>query len=188
MMVLLYSINDVIAMELWRSIPGYEGLYEVSDIGNVRSIDRMIFRSKGKPFIKKGKVLRAGTDTNGYYYVSLYKHGIPRHESVHRLVAISFLDNPNKYPIVNHINEDKKDNRPCNLEWCTEKYNTNYGNGISRKVNSRIKNNRPFMCIENGKTYINQNECARELQISQGSIGHVLKGKRKKLEIIILNM
>lgn len=172
-------------MELWRSVPGYEGIYEVSDNGNVRSLDRMIYRATGKPFFKKGKILRAGVDTNGYYYVNLYRDGVPRHESVHRLVATAFVDNPQKYPVVNHINEDKKDNRPCNLEWCTEKYNTNYGKGISRKVYSRkvysrIKNRKPFLCVENGKMYINQNECARELGINQGSIGKVLQGKRKR--------
>ena len=165
-------------MEEWRDVVGYEGLYLVSNTGRVRSKPRIITMRNGGEYYKEGTVLRHGYDSNGYPYVNLYKDAVPHHASVHRLVAMAFVSNPNNYTTVNHIDENKANNNADNLEWCTEKYNTNYGNGIKRKVEKRIRNNPLFVCHENGKIYKNQNKCARELNISQGSIFYALNGKR----------
>lgn len=99
-------------IEEWRDVPGYEGLYEVSNLGRVR---------------RNGRILRPYKDTWGYLSVSLSKNGIRRIVSVHRLVAQSFIPNPNNYPQINHRDENKTNNAISNLEWCTCEYNQNYG-------------------------------------------------------------
>lgn len=103
--------------EIWKPVVGYEGLYEVSNTGKVRSLNYL-----GKGIVK---VLRP-SNTNGYLQVWLSKNGKRKICYVHRLVAETFLDNPNSLPVVNHRNEKKSDNRVENLEWCTQKYNVHY--------------------------------------------------------------
>lgn len=110
--------------ETWRSVVGYEGLYEVSDWGNVRSLN---YNNIGKC-----KLLRLCFDKYGYLQVGLCKDKKRKMFRVHRLVAIAFIDNPMKYPVVNHIDENKINNKTNNLEWCTVRYNNIYG---SRKEN-----------------------------------------------------
>lgn len=101
-------------IEEWRDIKGYEGLYQVSNLGKVRN--------------KKGKVLKQYRNNKGYPCVHMYKNNKYKTKNVHRLVAISFIENPNNLPQVNHKDEDKTNNVVTNLEWCTNKYNCNYGN------------------------------------------------------------
>lgn len=105
--------------EKWLPVVGYEGLYEVSSLGRVRSLPRNT---------TKGKILAQQITKFGYLKVALVKNNVPKFFQVHRLVAISFIPNPNNLPQVNHINENKLDNRVENLEWCTAKYNMNYSN------------------------------------------------------------
>lgn len=105
-------------MERWKKIDGYDN-YSVSDMGRVRNDKKNII-------LKNVKIL-------GYVTVNLCKNGVSKKLKVHRLVAEAFLPNPNNYPIINHKNEIKDDNRVENLEWCTIKYNTNYGS-VPRKI------------------------------------------------------
>lgn len=115
-------------MALWKDIPGYEGLYQVSDEGEIRSLPRDVFNGRGSG-MRKGKTLKFGMrGKNGLYYpfVRLRKDGIDKSESVHRLVAIAFLDNPDNLPEVNHKDENTENNRVENLEWCTRQYNIEY--------------------------------------------------------------
>ena len=114
-------------MEEWRAVPGYEGLYEVSNKGNVRNV-------------RRNTLLRLTKTNNGYIRVFLYKNGIKTNLSVHRLVAKTFLPNPDNLPIINHKDEDKTNNNVDNLEWCTAKYNLNYGTARIRSINTKIKN------------------------------------------------
>ena len=102
--------------ETWKPIAGYEELYEVSDLGRVRSLGNDGTR------VLKGSKLK-----NGYLNVCLSKNGNKKTYSIHRLVALTFIPNPNDLPQVNHINEDKTDNRVVNLEWVSAKENCNHG-------------------------------------------------------------
>lgn len=118
-------------MENWRDVRGYEGLYQVSDFGRVRSVPHTVFKGRyGKMYVTE-KILHQ-TQTRGYVYVSLCGHGNQKRVRVHRLVAEAFIPNPNNLPQVNHKDENPSNNKAENLEWCTSKYNTNYGTGRER--------------------------------------------------------
>lgn len=119
--------------ENWKDVVGYEGLYKVSDKGNVYSIGRI-----GAPGRKRGgRILKPGYDKDGYLRVYLCKNGKRKTRFIHRLVAGVFLPNPNGLQQVNHRDEVKDNNNVENLEWCTREYNNNYGTRterISKKV------------------------------------------------------
>lgn len=110
-------------VETWRDIPGYEGLYQVSNLGRVKRLSRSMEESNGNTRYLKEKILKGGKFPNGYRYVCLRKNNENKNMMVHRLVAISFIPNPKSYPVVNHINGIKTDNRVENLEWCTHSKN-----------------------------------------------------------------
>lgn len=116
--------------EIFKDIEGYEGLYQISNYGRVKSLKN-----------RQGNVqlLKQQVKPNGYCQVSLYKNNKYGYFNVHRLVAIAFIPNPNNLPEVNHIDEDPTNNRVDNLEWCTRSYNINYGNRNS-KVSEKAKN------------------------------------------------
>lgn len=122
-------------MEIWRDIRGYEGLYQVSNLGQVRSFDREILH-RGSIFLIKDKLLKAGISRN-YYQVVLSKNSIRQSIRVHRLVAEAFIDSPNNYNYINHKDENKLNNKANNLEWCTPYYNTHYGNSINNMIINR---------------------------------------------------
>ena len=114
-------------IELWKWIPGHEGYYMVSTHGKVKSVDRYVRHSKGGQSFIEGKILKQGTNSNGYKVVTLAKNSKNKTYSVHRLVALAFIPNPNNLPCVNHKDENKTNNTVYNLEWCTYEYNLNYG-------------------------------------------------------------
>lgn len=115
--------------EEWRSVVGFEGYYEVSNFGEVRSLDRVVTMKNGVKRITHGKKLTQGryNSKSNYRAVILCKNGKSKKESVHRLVAMAFLPNPDNLPEINHKDEDKQNNRADNLEWCDRKYNNTYG-------------------------------------------------------------
>ena len=125
--------------EIWRPIEGYEGLYEVSSYGRVKSLKRPYENNGGIQWTKE-RILSPGKDKDGYLQVNLHCNGKQHQRKIHRLVAQAFLPNPDNLPQVNHRDEDKLNNRVENLEWCTAKYNSNYGSRKDRVRNSRIKN------------------------------------------------
>ena len=117
--------------ETWKPIVGYEGLYEVSNLGRVRSLTRLSkFRNRSGKLderVIKGRIMRPQKQRTGYLNVGLSKDGKVTLFRVHRLVAAAFIANPEGLYEVNHIDEDKTNNRADNLEWCDHKYNNNYG-------------------------------------------------------------
>lgn len=127
-------------MEEWKDIIGYEGKYQVSNLGRIKSLN---YNNTGEEGILDGD-----TNKRGYKVVNLSKNGKGRTFLLHRLVAIAFIPNPNNLPEVNHINEDKNNNCVDNLEWCTSEYNANYGTR-----NKRISKNRKGKCA--GKEHPN---------------------------------
>ena len=127
-------------MEEWKSIPGYEGLYEVSSYGRVRSVDRYVKYLNGMIHLHKGKMLSPGIRSDGYLQVSLCCNGKYKTISIHRLVAQAFLPNPYNLPMINHKDEVKTNNSADNLEWCTVKYNSNY-KGVLKRRSQRMKEN-----------------------------------------------
>lgn len=114
-------------MEIWKDIQGYDGLYQVSNIGRVKSLN---YSRTGKE-----KILKP-CKANGYLQVYLYKEGKSKMYKIHRLVAMAFIPNPDNLPCVNHIDEDKSNNCEDNLEWCTVAYNNTYGTRIQRQAES----------------------------------------------------
>lgn len=125
--------------EIWKDIPGYEGIYQASNLGKIKSIERWIEREDGyKNHILERIVKQHITRSDyGYYRVGLHKNGASKTFLVHRLIAATFLPNPDNYPQVNHKNEIITDNRVENLEWCSADYNVHYGTCIERAGLSR---------------------------------------------------
>lgn len=120
-------------MEIWKDIKGYEGLYQVSSKGRIRSFYERTTRGGLTPG-KKPTILAPQTSNRGYYMVTIYKDGVPSFCLLHRLIAETFIPNPNNYPIINHKDEVRTNNCIDNLEWCTYSYNNSY-NDIRRRVN-----------------------------------------------------
>lgn len=116
--------------ENWKDIKGYEGLYQVSDRGRIKSLN---YNHTGKEKLLKPKTNRK----KGYLNIALYKYGKTEYPSVHRLVAEAFIPNPDNLPQVNHKDENPTNNNVDNLEWCTAKYNLEYNNGQKRRACSR---------------------------------------------------
>ena len=169
-------INMEMPEEHWKDINGYEGLYQVSDIGRVRG-------AKG--------ILKPGKANNGYLHVSLCKDHSKRTFSVHRLVAMAFVTNtdPINNNIVNHKDENRGNNVASNLEWCTPKHNLNYGSYPLRNSNTRkaLFSNRDnnWKCkrivnIDTGEIFRSIADAGEKYYIDKSSIAKVCRGQRKK--------
>jgi hypothetical protein len=133
--------------EIWKDIEDYEGLYEVSNIGRVRSLDRIVTYCDGRTTLHKGVILKH-VITRGYYYVHLNKNGVMKNYRISRLVAIAFIPNIDNLPEVNHKDENTFNDEYSNLEWCTRQYNCNYGNhnsNLSKSLTGKfIGDNHPM--------------------------------------------
>jgi hypothetical protein len=124
-------------IEEWRDIHGYEGKYQVSNFGNVRTLTRIINEHR-RSYTRRGKVLNKYYNKDGYYKVKLYNGDSSfANLSVHRLVANVFIDNPNNYAEVNHIDGDPSNNHIDNIEWCSKEQNVKhaYATGLKRREN-----------------------------------------------------
>lgn len=126
--------------EVWRDIKGYEGLYQVSNLGRVKSIGRYIKHWRGGLLFRKEKIMTPRINRYGYHQISLSKEGRFKTFTIHQLVAITFIPNPDNFTCVNHKDECKTNNVYTNLEWCDHKYNSNYGTRNIRIKNSETNN------------------------------------------------
>lgn len=121
--------------EEWRDIPGYEGKYQVSNLGQVKSCTRTRNGKKGTIAIVKERVLKLKTDKDGYKEVALSLDGKLKYYRVHRLVAMAFIPNPLNLPLINHKDENPANNNVDNLEWCDSSYNSRYSiYKVSQKI------------------------------------------------------
>lgn len=166
--------------EEWRAVQGYSGLYEVSDLGRVRSLPREIKTYNGGKWTRPGKIIKPITNKDGYQQIHICKDGKQSTITVHRLVALAFLDNPDNLPEVNHKNEIKTDNRVKNLEWCTRGYNNNYGTKNKRQS---VVLSRPVAMYsldgEKIKEFYGGHEAQRQTGILEQSISLCCLGKRQ---------
>ena len=125
--------------EIWKPVVGYEGLYEVSSYGRVRSLDKYVkYKSKGYR-LHRGRILTGSISRCGYIMCHIRVNEVSKYYLVHRLVAEAFILNVDGLPAVNHKNEDKSDNRVENLEWCSNEYNDNYGTRNKRVIETKIE-------------------------------------------------
>ena len=168
--------------EQWKDIEGYEGLYQVSNYGEVRSLDRKqthLINGKERTMSLKGKVLSKANSADGYHYVALSKNGKLVPHRINRLVAQAFIPNPNNEPQVNHIDEDRKNNHVDNLEWCSAKYNANYGNHRARLINVSSVMLKVTFKDGNYEIYSSRAEASEKLGINKGSISRWANGHTK---------
>lgn len=150
--------------EIWKEVVGYDG-YMVSNIGNVKSLN---YRRTGKERMMK---IRLGK--RGYLRVGLLNKETGKQDTltIHRLVAMAFIPNPDNLPQVNHIDENKLNNNVENLEWMTQAQNINYGNHNYNSAVARMKSRNIFVyCYNNNKVYPSCSSCAKELGISSGGV------------------
>ena len=173
-------------MENWKDIKGYEGFYQVSDLGRVKSLERDVFNSRGIVYHLKEKILVPNLDRGGYTNVGLYKNGKRKFMLVHRLVALAFIPNPENKSQINHRDEVKTNNVVENLEWCSAQENANYGTRIQRCVQNRKSQklgNAPsaksVFCVELNKKFDSIRRAEEELGIDSSAIGKACKGKLK---------
>lgn len=154
--------------EIWKDVDGYEGLYQVSNLGRVKRV-------------ATSRVLNGMNSGSGYVQVGLYKQGVVSRKLIHRLVAQAFIPNHEHKSEINHIDEDKTNNNINNLEWSTRKENINHGTRNERV--SKIKSI-PIIAtnLKTGKyrEFYGTSECARQLGLNHSHITNVLKGRRRQ--------
>ncbi len=158
--------------EEWRDVVGYEGLYMVSNIGNVKSLQRTAKSKNGSIRTVSEKLRKINKNKSGYIMVILNKEGKRKGIKIHRLVAQAFLPNPENLPQVNHKDENKSNNCVENLEWCTQEYNNKYGTRTER-TSKKVK------CLETGVIYPSTIEIQRNLGFSSANISKCCRGKVK---------
>ena len=178
--------------EIWKDIEGYEGLYQVSNIGRVRSLDRCVERNGGISFIK-GRILkpaRCGRQCN-YWFVGLSKNGKVKQHYIHRLVAQAFIPNPENLPEVNHKDERPENNCVDNLEWCTALYNLTYNDrhikagkkergkkSLYRKKVKLLKNGEWFM------TFLTPKDAGDFIGVTDSTVRQNIYGKTNLIKDI----
>lgn len=176
--------------EIWRDIKGYEGLYQISNLGRIKSLDHYVKAKGNSKRLVKGCILNLNQTKWGYYIVCLFKNGVRNYYSVHRLVAMTFPDlvdwtedtkgKPFDEIVVNHKNQIKTDNRVDNLEWCTVIYNNNYGD---RMIRANKNHSKPVLQFTKDMVFVAEypsiKEATKQTGIYTGNITACCKGRLK---------
>ena len=168
-------------MEEWKDIKGYEGIYQISNKGRVKSLNRIDSRGRKR----NEKILSPTPINGGYLHLNLYKNGKKKPYLIHRLVAEAFLPNPDNLPVVNHKDENKLNNNVENLEWCSVEYNNKYGTRqerITKKLKGKKKAHKKILCVETGEIFIGSQDVIDKM-IHNGTssvIRNNLRGRTKK--------
>ena len=172
--------------EIWKDIKGYEGLYQVSNLGRVKSLKRKVYAGRNRLRWQYERIMSNNkSNGNGYLVVNLNKESKDKNKYIHRLVAEAFIPNPNHYLYVNHKDENRKNNKVDNLEWCTALYNNTYKNAHIRKGlknrNNRLSKKVYQLDDDNNiiKEYPSISEASRQLNLTMQSLSGCLNGKTK---------
>ena len=158
--------------EKWRDIVGYEGLYQVSNLGRVRRLHNG--RRHLSPTILKPRPISGNRGLTKYLSVNPCKNAKSRNLQVHRLVAEAFIPNPDNKPVVNHIDGDPSNNRAENLEWCTQQENGLHSVYTLGNVQGFLRSLVPIKCVETGKEYRSIAEACREIGVCHASLQKAL--------------
>lgn len=168
--------------EIWIDIQGYEGLYQISNIGRVKSLERLS-KFNNSVGLKKEKILKPFKDSKGYYRIKLSKNAIESTKKIHRLVAFAFLDNLENKPEVNHINGIKDDNRFDNLEWVTSSENTIHALNNNLKISQKGS--------EHGNSKLNEEKVLEIKKIGRSKslkeIAQIYGVDKSLISLILLN-
>lgn len=167
--------------EIWKDIKGFEDSYQVSNLGRIKSKDRYVMTCGGGKRFIQGQIIKPIVCTNKYLEVGLNKENKRTIKLLHRLVAAAFVENPNNLPEVNHKDENPQNNNAENLEWCTSKYNANYGTRNQRMVKEKYL--KPVVMIDKDgkvvKRFKSLGEATRQTGFDISAIIRVCKGKQK---------
>lgn len=156
-------------MEVWKEVLGYDQLYEVSNMGRVRT--RFV---KGKGYTKDYIILNPLDNGNGYLRFNWRSNNKQRTIYLHRLVAELFVDNPRHLTEINHLDENKHNNCANNLEWCTHKENCQYG---TRNIRVAEKTRKKVLCVETGQIFSSMKDAAIYLNVGNTAISNCLNGR-----------
>jgi molybdenum-dependent DNA-binding transcriptional regulator ModE len=164
--------------EAWKDVVGYEGLYQISNVGRVKAFAKTVNSSYGKTRTRKEIIRKNQKMTRGYLFIRLARSKKDaKAMSIHFLVAQAFIPNPKKKPEVNHINGIKTDNRVENLEWVTRRENIRHAVNIGLiKTGGASKSSRSIKCLTNNKVYGSIIDAAKELGLSVSSVSKVCRG------------
>lgn len=171
-------------MEIWKPIKGYEGLYQVSNSGQVKSCERICKTGNGLgEHLLPEKILKPCTDKDGYFHIVLCKNSKTKTFSIHRLVATAFIPNPENKPYINHLDCNKQNNNVDNLEWCTAQENTIHAskNSLMKGAENGKKRSKPLIAtnITTGEEtyFVSIEDACRKLNVNDSNIIKILKNK-----------
>ena len=169
-------LEFIMQEEIWKDVKGYEGLYQVSSHGRVKSLD--FLGKNGRLYSSAIKKQCIGN--HGYFCVTLTKEGNKKPKLVHRLLAIAFIPNPKNKPYVNHIDESRDNNSLENLEWCTHKENINHGTAMERSRLKRVKKIYQYTLDKKLiKIWDSVTEASMTLGYSKGNLSNACLGRVK---------